>query len=89
MKEHMALHVEELTEDMNVYGWDKVRVFHAAWLNQIEQNRCEWPDDEQKQKMRRSLVWHVAMTSKASSTSFSVGSGTQSASNIRAWHQGM
>ena len=32
----MSQHIEELMEDMDVYGWDRVRAVHAAWLNQLE-----------------------------------------------------
>ena len=38
-KEHMMLHLEEMMEDMDAYGWDKVHVFHAARMNQLEQSR--------------------------------------------------
>ena len=33
VKEHMVLHLEELMEDMDVYGLEKVRAFHATWMN--------------------------------------------------------
>ena len=44
VKEHMVLHLEDLMEDMQVYGWANVRKFHATWMNQMEQRRCEWSD---------------------------------------------
>ena len=85
VKEHMALHLEEIMEDTDVYGWDKIRAFHAAWLNQMEQYRCEWPLSKQKLKMR-SLISHAAITSKTPSTSSSAGSGKKHASNIKAYN---
>ena len=73
VKEQMVLHLKELMEDMDVYGWDKVQVFHATWMNQMEQCRCEWTDDDQKVKLRRALVWHAAMSSKCTSTATLMG----------------
>ena len=47
VKDRMVLHLEELMEDVDIYGWEKVKAFHAAWLNQMEQRRCDWTDDDQ------------------------------------------
>ena len=52
VKEHMVLHLE----DMDVHGWEKIRAFHATWMNQLEQGRCEWSEADHKLKMRRALV---------------------------------
>ena len=84
VKEHMVLHLEELMEDTDVYGSDKVQAFHAAWLKQLEQNRCTWSDMEQKFKMR-SLIWHATMTSKVPSASSSTGSG-KAISSLRVYN---
>ena len=40
VKHCMVLHLEELIEDTNIYGWEKVKAFYAAWLNQLEQYGC-------------------------------------------------
>ena len=42
----MLLHLEELMENPDLYGWGKVQAFHTTWLNQLEQNRCMWADVE-------------------------------------------
>ena len=42
VKDRMILHLEELMEDTDSYGWEKMMVFHAAWMNQMEQRRCDW-----------------------------------------------
>ena len=36
LKSHMARHLQELMADIELYGWKKVRAFHAVWLNQLE-----------------------------------------------------
>ena len=36
VKEQMSLHLEELMEDTDVYGFDKVRAFHATSFTQLE-----------------------------------------------------
>ena len=58
----MSQHFEECMEDTDLYGWDMVHAFHAAWLNQLEQGRGTWGDVDQKLKMHRALVWKAAMT---------------------------
>ena len=59
VKEHIVLHLVDLMQDTDVYGWEKVRAFHASWMSQMEQRRCEWADADQKLKMRRALVWYA------------------------------
>ena len=80
----MVLHLEEIMEDTNVYGWDKVQAFHAAWMNQMEQCRCKWADDQNHLKMRRALVLHATMNSKSSSTATSMGTGKKTGSTAMA-----
>ena len=41
VKDHMVLNLEELMEDRDIYSWEKVKSFHAAWMNQVEQQRCD------------------------------------------------
>ena len=42
-------------EDVDIYGWEKVKSYHAAWMNQLEQ-RNERMDDDAKLKLKRALV---------------------------------
>ena len=35
VKTQMSQHLEELTEDMDLYRWNRVCAYHAAWLNQL------------------------------------------------------
>ena len=52
VKAQMTQHQEELMEDMDPCGWERVCDYHGAWLNQLEQGRCTWGDVEHKLKMR-------------------------------------
>ena len=36
VKDRMVLHLEELMEDTDIYGWEKVNSFNAAWMNRLE-----------------------------------------------------
>ena len=67
----MTTHFEELMEDR--YGWEKVKAFNAAWLNQLEQKRTDWLDREARMKLGRALVWHPTLTIKTSGTGATVG----------------
>ena len=31
--------------------------YHAAWMQQIEQGRASWGEDDKKARLRRKLVW--------------------------------
>ena len=35
VKAQMSQHLEELMEDMDLYSWNRVCAYHAAWLNQL------------------------------------------------------
>ena len=48
--------------DIELYGWDKVRAFHTVSLNQMEQGRASWDNQEATLRLRRALVWHPAAT---------------------------
>ena len=78
VKDCMVQHLEELMEDTDLYGWEKVKMFHAAWLNQIEQCRCDWADDDQKLKLP---VWHTTSGTKVMATATSTGSGKKTGSS--------
>ena len=44
----MASHLEESMGDVELYGWERVRAYHRVWLNQLEQGRATWEDEEEK-----------------------------------------
>ena len=83
VKAQMSQHLKELMEDTDLYGWDRELGFHAAWLNQLEQGRSTWGDSVHKLRMRRALVWHVAMATQAPSVSSSAGAGKKAATTLR------
>ena len=43
--------------DAEPYSWE-LRAFHTIWLQQLEQGRVNWADEEVKLKYRRTVVWH-------------------------------
>ena len=62
----MTTRLEELMEDVDPYGWEKVKAYpNAASLNQLKQKWTNWSDGEARMKLRRALVWHVTLTMKA------------------------
>ena len=65
----MWVHLKELMEDGECFGWPTVRAYHAVWLQNIEQGRATWDDQPTCLKLHRSLVWHMlAPSSQPSST---------------------
>ena len=70
-------------EDMHLHGWDRVLTFHAAWLNQREQGSSTLDDGDHKLRMHRALVWHVTMTTQASSVSSSAAAEKKAATTLR------
>ena len=63
IRSNMATHLKDLMSGSELYGWDKVRVYHAVWLNQLEQGCVCWDDEEEKLHFQDALVWHPALTS--------------------------
>ena len=55
----MGAHPKDLISDAQLYGWDRTRAFHGVWLNQLEQGRCIWFDEDDKMQFHRTLVWHL------------------------------
>ena len=53
IQEYMMVHLQELMEDAEQYGWRVIREFHAAWLQLLEQGRAAWGDNIKKEKLRR------------------------------------
>ena len=39
VRANMASHLKDLIVDLELYGRDRVRAYHAVWLNQMEQGR--------------------------------------------------
>ena len=58
VKPYMIEHLQELMEDVESYGWEPLRAYHAAWFQKMEQERVSWADVEKKMKFRKMLVWH-------------------------------
>ena len=40
--EKMATHLDELMNDAELYGWERVRAYHRVRLNQLEQGQVTW-----------------------------------------------
>ena len=59
----MPSHLKALMSDAQLYGWARTRAFHRVWLNQLEQGRCTWFNEEAKMQFRQTLVWHRARSS--------------------------
>ena len=81
VKDCMVLHLEELMEGTDIYDWEKVKAFHAAWLNLLEQCRCDWADNDQQS---RALVSHTISGTKLTATS--TGSGKKFGSSTMAYN---
>ena len=77
----MAVHLEELMSDCNLYGLEKVRAYHAVWLNQIKQEQLSWDDTEEKLRFCWALVWHSA-TSTSMAALISIYAGGKKYSKL-------
>ena len=51
VKDYIYSHLQELMEDVEVYGWKVVKDYHAAWLQFMEQGRAAWCDTAKKEKL--------------------------------------
>ena len=47
-----------MMEDGDTFVWPMIRVYHAVWLQHLEQGRAIWDDEATRLKLHRSLVWH-------------------------------
>ena len=56
----MLKHLSDLMADAAIYGWESVRAFHAVWLQQLENGRVDWGDEDKKLEFWRALVWNKA-----------------------------
>ena len=52
----MAQHLLELMMDAEMYGWERVRAFHAVWLQQLKHGHVTWVDEDVKIKFQHTLV---------------------------------
>ena len=68
----MLRYLQELFEDVEVYGWDMVREYHATWLQLLGQGWVTWDDVSKRAQLRRLMVW--SKSSLASKSSHSTGS---------------
>ena len=46
IRARMALHLGDLMGDAELYGWARVRTYHAVWVHQLEQGQVTWDDKE-------------------------------------------
>ena len=51
VKSRILLHLQELMEDGEAYGWEGVCSYHVAWLEHLEQGQAMWDDDVKKLKL--------------------------------------
>ena len=58
IKLHMLAHLQELMVDGEMYRWQVILNYHAAWLQHIKQGRATWGNEPTKLKLRRPIVWH-------------------------------
>ena len=56
----MIQHLQDLMSDVELYGWELVKAFHAIWLLQLEQGRVMSANEGVKLRYRWALVWHQA-----------------------------
>ena len=57
IKEYMYNHLQELMENIEVYGWKVVKDYHAVWLQLLEQGGAAWSDTAKKRKLRHLMEW--------------------------------
>ena len=57
-RDKMAIHLQEMMEDWETFGWPVVRAYHTPWLQHLEQGRATWGDEVTRLKLPRVLVWH-------------------------------
>ena len=95
IKVKMAAHLKDLMSDAQVYGWDRTKVFNGIWLNQFEQGRCTWYDEDDKMQFCRTLIWHLACPSPSHPTTTRASPRTrqQQTSQLQrpcqAWNHGL
>ena len=65
LRDKMAIHLQQIMEDGETFGWPVVRAYYTAWLQHLEQGRATWDDEVTRLKLRRALVWHrIALPTK-------------------------
>ena len=58
IKTSMSTHLAELMADTELYGW----LYHAMWLQQLEQGPASWKYTELRSSYCHTLVWHRPAT---------------------------
>ena len=48
----MMQHLYDLMADAELYGLEPIRACHSVWLQQLEQGRVIWADEEGKHRYR-------------------------------------
>ena len=58
LMDKMTIHLQEMMEDGETFGWPVVRAYHTAWFQDLKQGRATWDDEVTRLKHRRALVLH-------------------------------
>ena len=58
LRDKMPIHLIEMMEDGETFGWPVVKAYHAAWLQHLEQGRATCDNEVTRLKLIRTLVWH-------------------------------
>jgi hypothetical protein len=66
LKTIMHAHMMVLLKDECQYGWEPVRDFHGAWLEEIEHGHATWDDYAARDELRRTFIWAPAASPKSS-----------------------
>ena len=53
---HMLVHVREMFENVEMYGWRVVREYHTAWLQLLEPGQAAWSDERKRAQLCRLMV---------------------------------
>ena len=57
---NMVQHFQELMSNVEIYGWEPVRAFHALWLQQLEHSRVTWANEDINLRYKQVLVGLLA-----------------------------
>ena len=69
LRDKMAVHLQEMMEDGETFGWPVVRPYHAVMLQHLEHGITTWNDEVTRLWLLRTLVWHrIAPSPKPSAT---------------------
>ena len=51
LRHKMAVHLKEMMEYGETFGWPMVRAYHTVWLQHLEQGRATWNDEVTRLKL--------------------------------------